>query len=209
MAVDDSPALTGVILVGGRSRRFGSDKAWAQLDGRPLVEWVTRRLALACSELLVVHAKGQPLPPLEVGVPVELLEDRYAAEGPLAGLITAFPRVATPLCFAASVDSPLVEPALVRLLASCGEGFDAVVPHARGFLQPLLAVYRPAACLAPFERALAAGENRVLAALAGLRALEVPESELRTVDPGLRSFINANTPAMLAEIAAMLDVPAG
>ena len=36
----DASNLTGVILAGGLSKRFGSDKAAALLEGRPLLQWV-------------------------------------------------------------------------------------------------------------------------------------------------------------------------
>ena len=33
--------VTGVVLLGGRSRRFGSNKSFARVDGIPLIERVT------------------------------------------------------------------------------------------------------------------------------------------------------------------------
>jgi molybdopterin-guanine dinucleotide biosynthesis protein A len=44
----------GVILAGGQSRRFGSDKALALIDGRPMLEHVADRLRGQCEALIVV-----------------------------------------------------------------------------------------------------------------------------------------------------------
>ncbi|MCX7619176.1 hypothetical protein, partial [Tepidiforma sp.] len=79
---------------------------------------------------------------------------------------------------------------------------DVVRPFVGGFPQPLVAVYRPATCLPVFERALARREGglRIVAACEGLRLVEPPGVELEAFDPGLRSFLNANTPDRLAEI---------
>lgn len=46
--------ILGAVLAGGTSRRFGSDKALALLDGRSLIDHVIARLAPQCAALLVV-----------------------------------------------------------------------------------------------------------------------------------------------------------
>ena len=45
--------VLGAILAGGQSRRFGSDKAEALLDGRPLIDHVAEALARDCDALVV------------------------------------------------------------------------------------------------------------------------------------------------------------
>ncbi len=45
--------LLGAILGGGASSRFGSDKAVALLEGRPLIEHVADALAVQCAAVLV------------------------------------------------------------------------------------------------------------------------------------------------------------
>ncbi|HSP72671.1 MAG TPA: NTP transferase domain-containing protein, partial [Gaiellaceae bacterium] len=56
--------LTGVLLVGGASRRFGSPKALARIGGETLAERTWRVLGEACDERLAVGkaADGLPLP---------------------------------------------------------------------------------------------------------------------------------------------------
>lgn len=199
------PALTGVLLAGGRSTRFGADKAAALLRGRPLAQWVAEALAAACDAIVVVHARGQPVPPLDVSVPVRCIEDRWEARGPLAGLATAFVRMDVPLCAVASTDVPLLVPGVVGLLAARAEGHDGAVPFVDGHRQPLVACYRPAACAGPFAAHIESGGGSVVGALAGLDIVDVAEAELRAIDPGLRSFRNANTPAALREIDLLLS----
>ena len=46
--------LTGVLLVGGASTRFGSPKALARIDGETFADRGRRILAAACDEVLVV-----------------------------------------------------------------------------------------------------------------------------------------------------------
>lgn len=76
-----------VILAGGSSRRFGEqDKAFARLDGRPLISHVIDRLGRENPELAInapdqsgYSAFGLPLLP-------DIVEGR---PGPLAGVLTA------------------------------------------------------------------------------------------------------------------------
>ena len=188
-----------VVLAGGRSRRFGRDKAWARLEGRTFLERVVEAVSAVCGEIIVVRAKGQRLPVTGA----QEVEDEVEGRGPLGGMVTGFRALTAERGLVVPVDAPLLVPGLLcLLLGRAGAGVDAVLPQALGFQQPLVAVYRRTACLPAFAAALAGGEGRVLAALEGLRVLEVGEEELRAADPGLLSFHNANTPEALAELEA-------
>lgn len=199
--------VTGIIVAGGQSRRFGSDKASASLRGRPLLQWVRDALAPVVDEILIVTAAGQTLPPMHPAVPATVVEDREPERGPLAGLATGFAVAASPVCFATSCDDPLLSTTVVeRVIAALGD-HDAVLPEIGGFQQPLAAAYRREPCLAAAEAALAGGGNKVIDAFADLDVLALAEDRLIRVDPDLRSFRNANTPDELADIAALLGSP--
>jgi molybdopterin-guanine dinucleotide biosynthesis protein A len=192
--------LAGVVVAGGRSSRFGSDKAAALFRGRPMLAWVLDALAPCCDELIVVRADGQGLPHLGDGYSVTLVHDEHFAQGPLAGLIAGLDAVTTDRAFASSTDVPLLQPRLIRFLSERAQGFDVVVPDVGGSLQPFSAVYRTGRCLEAFRKSFDTGNRRVVAAYAGLEMLTVDEATLREVDPDLLSFRNANTPAELADL---------
>ena len=74
-------SVLGAILAGGQSSRFGSDKALAVLDGRPLIEHVASSLSAQCEEVVVVGRTHDGY---------HCIKDRPAANmGPLAGLAGA------------------------------------------------------------------------------------------------------------------------
>ena len=78
-------------------------------------------------------------------------------------------------------------------------GADLAVPIAHGRPQPLLACYG-ARCGALVDAALAAGDLRLVslpetARASGLTVEEIDESEIRTIDSELRSFVNINEPS--------------
>jgi molybdopterin-guanine dinucleotide biosynthesis protein A len=109
-----------------------------------------------------------------------------------------------PLAFATSCDAPLLRPALIRLLADLASGYDVVCPEIDGHLQPLVAVYRVAACRPVFERALAAGTTRLLDAYQELGLRRAATGTLREADARLESFLNVNHRDDLAAIERLL-----
>jgi len=73
--------VLGAILAGGASRRFGSDKAEAMLDGRKLIDHVADTLRRDCDALVICGRTHSQ---------IRHLDDRPAAGlGPLGGLCAA------------------------------------------------------------------------------------------------------------------------
>lgn len=73
--------VVGAILAGGKSTRFGSDKAMADVDGRPMIAHVADAIAAQCDIVIVVGRE------LDGHI---CIEDRPAPDmGPLAGLAGA------------------------------------------------------------------------------------------------------------------------
>jgi molybdopterin-guanine dinucleotide biosynthesis protein A len=169
--------LTGVLLVGGASTRFGSPKALSELDGRTLAEIGWETLSF-CDERIAV---GKTADRLEL--PFPLLDDGTDVRAPIAGVVTGLRAAAHDLCVVLPVDMPLVEPDTLRALAdACA---DAAVPQTG----PLPGAYRKSA-LPALDSGLAAGRLSLRDALAGVDTLvvEVDESQL----------VNVNTPDDLA-----------
>ncbi len=109
--------LTGVLLVGGESRRFGSPKAHALLRGETLAVRAWRVLGEACEEQLAVGKRG------ELELPFELADDGTELRAPLAGVVAGLRAARNDVCVFLPVDAPLVTPAILRTLgAACREG---------------------------------------------------------------------------------------
>lgn len=119
--------VTGVVLAGGRSRRMGTDKALISVGGEALVTRVAGALDEVCEHVMVVAGDAAALAgvPLPEGCPV--IADREPFLGPLGGLETALEATETDWVFAAGVDMPFLEPAVVRLLWEAL--LEAASPH--------------------------------------------------------------------------------
>ena len=160
--------LTGVLLVGGASRRFGSPKALAVFEGETLAERAWRVLGEACDERIAVGKGDEELP---FPVLADGIEEQAAIHGLVAGLRAA----RTDVCVVLPVDCPRITAGALRALgAACR---DAAVPQTG----PLPGAYRKTAL-----PALTSGELSIRLAIA---ALDVAEVEL---DPAL--LVNVNTP---------------
>jgi molybdenum cofactor guanylyltransferase len=174
------PRLTGVLLVGGASARFGSPKALARLDGETLAARAWRILGEACDERLAVGKRANGLK-----LPFALLDDGIETRAALAGIVAGLRAAPTQLAVMLPVDAPLVTAALLRDLAdACA---DAAAPRD----DPLPAAFHRRA-LPVLERRL--GEGRL--------ALHEALDELDTTRVGVDAALlaNVNTPDELRRL---------
>ena len=167
------PRLTGVLLVGGASTRFGSPKALARLGDETLAERAWRVLGEACDERLAVGKRRDGLE-----LPFAIVDDGTETRAALAGIVAGLRAARTELAVVLPVDTPLVTAELLRTLAAaCG---DAAVTQ----MGPLPAALRRTA-LPVLERRLLAGELALHEALDELGAVQV--------DIDARLLVNVNT----------------
>ena len=176
--------LTGVLLVGGASRRFGSPKALATLDGQTLAGRAWSVLGEACDERLAVGKVSDGLP-----LPFAIVDDDSTVRAPIAGVVAGLRAATNDLCVFLPLDCPLVSAAALRSLAE--EAGDAAVPPTG----PLPGAYRRRV-LPALEQSMAREEYSLRDAL---RALDVRIVE---VDPA--ELVNVNTKDELAAIEEQL-----
>jgi molybdopterin-guanine dinucleotide biosynthesis protein A len=174
---------TGVLLVGGLSRRFGSVKALAPLGSETLAERAWRVLGEAFPDQIAVGKDADQL-----GLPFEVLDDGVGVRAPIAGVVAGLRAAQTQIAVFLPVDCPLVTPEALRELAEACS--DAAVP-ATG---PLPGAYAQSA-LRVLEARLAAGE------LALHEALQ--ELDTRTVDLDSDLLANVNTERELDRLRAI------
>ena len=167
--------LTGVLLVGGASRRYGSPKALVELDGETLADRGRRVLGEACDEVLVVGKAGE--------LPFSVLDDGAEVRAPIAGVVAGLKAASHDVAVFLPVDCPRVTPEVLRRLGEACH--DAAVPQTG----PLPGAWARSA-LPLLESRLATGP---LALVASYDDLDVVIVE---VDPAL--VADVDTPADLA-----------
>jgi molybdenum cofactor guanylyltransferase len=191
---------TGIILAGGYSSRFGSDKAVAKLDGVSLMNHTAQRLGEVCATLIAVARPNQDTngwPTVRL-----VIDDEEMPEGPLRGIYAGLNVCTTQWAFAVACDAPLVRPELLRfLLRHIKPEVQAVVTRWDGHLQPLVALYS-VSCVDIFLQLLKAGERSPRRALESIPHTVVDEDEWRSFDPEGTSFVNVNTAEDLHRLTA-------
>ncbi len=167
--------LTGLLLVGGGSERFGSPKALALFRGETLFERGMRILGEACDEVLAVGKAAD-------GLPFPVLDDGSPSRAPVFGVLAGLRHARHDRVVALPVDMPLVTAAALSAL-----GEAAAVPSER---VPLPGCY-PKALLPELERRVAAGRLSLRSANPAVLAL--PE----------RILVDADTPEQLVALESV------
>jgi len=188
--------VTGVVLAGGKSVRFGANKALQQFRGKRLIEHAIDLLRPFCDDLLVVANDLGPY----FGLDIALAQDIIAHQGPLGGIYTALLFSPCEWIFARATDMPFLVPGLAAAMLAAREGFDAVVPRAGDFYEPLMALYHRRCCPAIADFLEREGERKITNFYKKIKVRYFSEEEWRAIDPGGLSFRNANTPEDLAAI---------
>lgn len=109
------PAITAVVLAGGRGRRMGGqDKGLLTYQGRLLVEYpLTVLQGLAAKVYLNANRNLEEY--AKLGFPL-LPDQTQAFDGPLAGLLSAMLAADTPYILTAPCDCPKLQPELFQRL---------------------------------------------------------------------------------------------
>jgi molybdopterin-guanine dinucleotide biosynthesis protein A len=163
---------TGVLLLGGLSRRFGSVKALAQLGPETLAERGWRVLGEAFEHRLAVGKAADQL-----GLAFEVLDDGVPLRAPIAGVVGGLRAVETEIAVFLPVDCPLVSAESLQLLAeACVE---AAVPQTG----PLPGAYATTV-LPVFDKRLAAADLDLGGALSEFdaRIVQLDPQELMIVN---------------------------
>lgn len=181
----------GYVLTGGRSSRFGGNKAFADVDGKPMAVHVADRVRAVCDSVTLVG-------PAETygSLGLRVIEDSVADFGPVAGVLAALEDSSAQWSLIVACDMPSVRTDFLDLLVQRAESssVDVVMPlDGEGREQPLCAVYSKRVEV-PLRRAVATGISKVRQALEGSSIAYLPRSEYAEMDPTGDMLLNVNRP---------------
>jgi molybdopterin-guanine dinucleotide biosynthesis protein A len=181
------PAATPVpayVLAGGRSSRFGSDKARAVIHGVPLIVRVADSLARSGLPVTVVAARSDAYSDLGLTT----IGDIVPGQGPLGGLWTALDhRGGDGWAFVCACDWVGVRPEWIRLLVAAQRNGAQAVLFASDREQPLFGLYHTS-IRETAARRVETGTLKMLDFVREIDVLTVP------APVGWRKAINLNRP---------------
>ncbi len=126
--------FSAAVLAGGRSARFGRDKARFIYRGKPLLAYVLASLSHAAERFIVAN---NPYP--EFGLPV--VADVIRAGNSLSGLHSALIHAQHDWLALAACDLPYLTPAYWELLLQFREQAPIVMVRGQQGVEPLAALY--------------------------------------------------------------------
>jgi len=192
------PLRSGIVLAGGRSTRFGSDKLAASLDGVALVRRAVDVLAMVTDGVIVVLPPGVERQDLPEGVTVT--HDLQEGEGPLAGLHTGLlAAVRTDQVLVAGGDMPELQPSVLRLLLDTLDdaSVDAAALADGERPRPLPVALRTWPAADAVHSLLHAGRRRLRDALDSLRTAVIDETTWTALDPDRLTLRDIDEPGDL------------
>lgn len=192
-----SMTFSGAVLAGGRSSRFGSDKARFVLESKPLLAWVLESFA-AAEQTFIVAGRDYG----EFGVPV--FEDLSRVQTPLSGLHSALVHASCEWVAVAACDLPFLTPQYWAILNTHREGVRAVVVRREGRLEPLAALYHRDLADRVFSR-LQQGDLAVHKFVQALAPTETRVLPLERLALPRRTLTNVNTRGDLKAIVLSDD----
>ena len=192
------PLRSGIVLAGGRSTRFGSDKLAASLDGVPLVRRAVDALAAVTDGVIVVLPPGVDRDDLPGDVTIT--HDLQEGEGPLAGLHTGLlAAVRTDQVLVAGGDMPELQPSVLRLLLDTLDdaSVDAAALADGERPRPLPIALRTWPAADAVHSLLHAGRRRLRDALDSLRTAVIDEPTWTALDPDRLTLRDVDEPGDL------------
>lgn len=193
--------ITVAIIAGGSSKRFGSDKALAEFQGKPLIAHMIDIAQRISSTILVAvsdEEQEQNLKPYTKNAKI-VTDPEDEPKCALTGALTAFEHTETTHVILLPVDAPLAEPELLKMLIRLRLGHGAVIPSwPSGYIEPLHSVYHAEHAYALGLEVMGSGLRKMSDLIDRLQhVLYISTEALTQFDPELDTFVNFNTPQEL------------
>jgi len=195
-----------IILCGGKTSRFGGNKADACVGGRRIIERIFSVLDPISSRIIAVVSDNNT----DIHVPdgALVVADVLPGSGPLGGLYTGLLNANSDHVLLVGCDMPFLNAGLISLMFSLAEGYDAVAPRLDGeYIEPLHTIYTRA-CLDSIKSRLERGQQSLWPVLKEVNTRYLEREEYLPLDPRMLSFFNINVPEDLEyanRIAAQMD----
>ena len=185
--------VTGIILAGGKSRRFGRNKAVESVAGMTLIERVIRQLTPVTNRIvLVADDANNHFSEINSAA---VVTDIYPAKGPLGGIYTGLSSSRTAVNIVVACDMPFLNTVLLQHMVNLLADFDAVIPQwTNNQIEPLHGIYSNS-CMPVLKKHLEQNQLSITQCLKEMRILYFNQSEFSKFDPEFLSFFNINSQA--------------
>lgn len=129
--------ITGCVLAGGKSSRFGSNKALQLYDGHTFLDTTIRLLCQVCDEVAVSVGNKSSYPDCYSAL---IIEDQYKDCGPLGGIFSVMTALKSDYYLFMPCDMPFMTVGLLRDLINKSNDSEMIFfeNESRSFMFPML-----------------------------------------------------------------------
>ena len=184
--------VSGVILAGGKSGRYGRNKALVKIGPLSLIERVIRVMRSVSQEVVLIT--NAPDEYAHLGLPMH--KDLIPGLGPLGGIYTGLNIIPHKAGFFVACDMPALNASLIRHMVEISPDFDVVAARIDGKIESLHALYTKG-CLQAIKGLIDTQQYQVFRFFHLVSVRYIDEMEIRSFDPEFTSFINVNRPEEL------------
>jgi molybdopterin-guanine dinucleotide biosynthesis protein A len=199
---------SAIILAGGSSKGFTSDKGILELGNKPLINYVIDAVEGLVEEVIVVtssQAQADSYLKLVSSKKVRFVVDVCKSKGPLVGALSGFEAANGEYSALLRFDSPFISPEVLSLLLDCCIGKAAAVPRwTSQEIEPLHAVYNTKQALQATKESLAEDGSDMQTMVEKLHGVRyISTMVIEQLDPDFKTFFYINTPLDLRKAAVM------
>ena len=202
----ETKLVSGYVLAGGGSTRFGRDKALVEIGGEPMLLRMSSLLSDVTKEVNVIAASHK-----YAALGITGISDRWEGQGPLAGIITALQTTeeiggGTEWNLIVGCDMPFLTRDWLTYFAERAHASSAevVAPRSAQGLEPLCSCWRTSS--APkLQQVFEDGTRKITEAMKHLHMEVVDQVEWKRFDTTGRLFWNMNTAADYDEAKRILE----
>ena len=180
--------MNAAILVGGKSSRMGSNKAFLELKGKTFIELQIDLLREIFDDIFISANTSSEYEHLNLSI----FKDVYPGNGPLGGIYTSLINSSSLHTFMLACDMPFIGPELINHLKDLTKEYDVVIPKSEKGLEPLHAFYSKK-CIDPIKRSLEEDNLRITSFFPHVNVKIVELDNLNLSDSFKNSIKNLNT----------------
>jgi len=192
--------ITGIILAGGASKRYGQDKAFLKIGSARLIDSILQEMKTIFKRVILITNEKKKYEYLEI----PMFEDLVKGFGPLGGIYTGLMSIPDQAGFFVACDMPCINRQLVRYMVDIKGNHRAVVPAVVDKIEPLHAIYFQS-CLKPIKHLIDTKRCQVRLFFDSIPVRYVKEDEIRKFCCPSKAFLNINTPDEFAKIKTLIN----
>ncbi|WGI17096.1 molybdenum cofactor guanylyltransferase [Methanonatronarchaeum sp. AMET-Sl] len=186
---------SAVILAGGNSTRFGSDKALHKLNDKIMIRHVAEKLSKITDKIVTVskdEAQGEiimtKVPEID-----EITYDPIKDYGPVAGIFAGLQTIDHGKTVIVGCDMPYLNTEVIKHLYQEAEEYDAsVVKTIDGHIEFLPTVIKANPGQKATKKALREADRRILNVLERIKVNYIDLDIIKQIDPDLKTFKDIN-----------------